>query len=144
MKKIVSLLIIFLMFFVSGCKTTATKITTVEELDDLLGESDVLKYDIRLTDACEEGHIPGFMCMGPVSEEEKDSKIEQIITNIKTLYQNMNKKIVIIDEDNASAIYILNSLKSAGYHNLYYFDGGYNQYVALKGESFIPETGCNC
>lgn len=145
-KKIISFLLIFLMIFVVGChkdkNVEINKIIDIVEFDELINEKGVLKYDIRSTAVCEEGHIPSFMCMGSNNVDNK--KLDEIIKNIKLLYSDKDKKIVIIDEDNVNSLYILNALKEDGYKQLFYFDGGYNSYKEKKGPSFVPEVGCNC
>lgn len=108
------------------------------EFENIFDEA--LKYDIRSTDDCEKGHIPSFICMGGVSDNQK------LVDTILVTIQSKDKSIVIIsyenDTDRLNEIFQL-LIKNKCY-NLYSFSGGYENYVNLKGESFIPEEGCDC
>ena len=60
MKKIISLLVLFV-FILVGCGNEKYKsVKCVEDFDELIGEAGVLKYDIRSEEECEKGHIPSF------------------------------------------------------------------------------------
>lgn len=139
-------LLIILLLMVSAVLVSCGKeikinaINDVNEFDNLITEEGVLLYDIRLSSVCEEGHIPYFMCMGPAIENEG---YDSIASNIATIYPDLNKKIVLIGEDDI-VIDVLNELKEKGYKNLYYYVGGYNKYANDKGPDFVPSVGCDC
>ncbi len=132
----VIILIVFVLIsimFVS-CKKSASKIKDVNEFDGLF--QDALKYDIRSNDECEIGHIKGFLCMGG---EGLDSVCDTISTIIKD-----KKRVIILMGTEDDCLYVFNYLGKKGYKHMYYFEGGYENYVSLKGDGFTPEVGCDC
>lgn len=135
MKKVILLLLIcFVCVFVISCNEEPTKIDDVSLFEELFDGA--IKYDIRTEKECEDGHIPGFMCMG---EKDRDT----LIKNIDLVALNKEQKIILIGNEE-DVLYILNKLSKKGYKYLYYFAGSYDGYATKKGESFIPETGCGC
>ena len=142
MKKILVLLLIFASLFLVSCEKEIeiNAIDNVNEFDELIKEEGVLLYDIRIISICEVGHIPYFMCMGP---EEESEGYNSIASNIAIIYPDLNKKIVLVGEDDI-VLRVLNTLKEKGYKNLYYYVGGYDKYASDKGEDFEPSVGCDC
>ena len=137
--------LLYLVFFLVilcvslGCKKKDPEILSdIDEFEILF--SDALKYDIRDIDDCEKGHIPSFLCMGGVTSDEK------LVDTILLTTKSKDKKIIIIsyenDFDRINNIFSL--LQKEKYYNLYSFEGGYENYVKLKGDSFVPEEGCDC
>ena len=91
------LLILLSIFLLCGCREKGINaISDVDKFDKLIETEGALLYDIRLTSACEEGHIPYFMCMGPSEESEGYLKIAD---NIEIIYPDKNKLIVFVGED---------------------------------------------
>ena len=133
---IIITLIISIMFL--GCHKKASYITDADEFDKLF--SGALKYDIRDTSSCEEGHIPSFLCMGGISDNDR------LVETIKISAESKDRVIIIIStgDDKARVDEIFKLLNKEKYYNLYSFEGGYENYVQLKGETFVPEVGCDC
>ena len=117
-----------------SCRAKPVKVSDVTEFEKLF--SGAIKYDIRDDASCEEGHIKGFVCMGST---EKDT----LIKNIDLVSLDDNQIVILIGEEE-QVLYIFERLSKLGHKNMYYFDGGYQGYVAAKGEGFVPETGCGC
>ena len=117
-----------------SCRAKPNKINDVEEFETLF--SGAIKYDVRDDSECEDGHIKGFVCMG---SKESDT----IIKNIDLVAIDDNQAIILIGEEE-QVLYIFEGLSKLGHKNMYYFDGGYQGYVAAKGEGYEPETGCGC
>lgn len=140
MKKGIFLLILSFVLLCSCKYKEINAINNVNDFDEIIATEGALLYDIRLSNVCEEGHIPYFMCMGPDDESEDYLKIAD---NISIIYSDKNKIIVLIGEDE-KVIEILNILKEKGYKNLYYYVGGYEKYASDKGPSFVPSVGCDC
>lgn len=140
-RKIILSFLLLIICLICACeKQGITKVSDINEFDNLINSSGVLLYDIRIKEECEEAHIPYFMCMG--SEEKDEKHLEQLIENINMLYEK-NKIIVFIGEEE-DILFVFKELEEDGYKKLYYFDGGYENYANLKGKDFIPATGCDC
>ena len=123
MKKIVLFIVIFLLVTcLVSCKEEPTKISNVKEFEELFNGA--IKYDIRSEEACEEGHIPGFMCMG-------STDLDKLIKNIDLVSLDSNQTIILIGSEE-DVLYVFNGLSKKGHKNMYYFDGGYEEYVAKK------------
>lgn len=135
MKKI-SLIIIALLisFMMISCKNKPIKVSDFNEFENLFEGS--IKYDIRTESECEDGHIKGFVCMG-------DKTAEELANNIDIVSKDNNQKIILIG-DEQEVLKVFDILSKKGHKNMYYFDGGYQQYASLKGEDYSPETGCGC
>lgn len=133
-KEIIIIVLLITGMFLISCKGRPTKISDANEFEQKF--TGAIKYDIRDENICEEGHIPGFMCMG---SKEKDT----LIKNIDLVAYDYNQVIILIGSEE-DVLYIFNALGKEGYKNMFYFDGGYEGYVAVKGEEFVPETGCGC
>ena len=135
MKKIVLFIVISLLVIcLVSCKAEPTKISDVNEFEALFNGA--IKYDIRSEEACEEGHIPGCMCMG-------STDLDKLIKNIDLVSLDSKQAIILIGSEE-DVLYVFNGLSKKGHKNMYYFDGGYQQYASLKGEDYSPETGCGC
>ena len=135
MKKLgLIIVLLFISFVLISCKAKPVEISDVDEFEKLFDGA--IKYDIRSEAACEEGHIKGFVCMGG---KENDT----LIHNIDLVTKNRDQAIILIG-DEEQILYIFEGLSKKGHKNMYYFDGGYESYVASKGEGYIPETGCGC
>ncbi|MDD3348569.1 MAG: rhodanese-like domain-containing protein [Bacilli bacterium] len=138
-------LLLFVLLFLGGChKKSINVITDVDDFDVLITTEKVLNYDMRLYSECEEGHIPGFMCFGPDIVEDYQMKIDKLVQGIVLLHTDKDQKIVVITSDDRYALNMLQALEVEGYTALYYYRGGYHQYVKDKQDNYIPETGCNC
>ena len=135
MKKIIFVLTIFLLSLVLvSCKEKPNKISNVQEFESLF--EGAIKYDIRIEEECEDGHIKGFVCMG-------DNDNDEIVKNISLVSLSKDQNIVLIGEEKR-VLEIFDALSKKGYKSMYYFDGGYQAYAQAKGEGFVPETGCGC
>lgn len=139
-KVILSFLLLIICFICACDKNGITKVSDVNEFDNLINKEGVLLYDIRIKEECEAAHIPYFMCMG--SEKKDEKHLEELIQNIEILY-GKNKIIIFIGEEE-DILFVFKELEKDGYKKLYYFDGGYETYANLKGKDFIPATGCDC
>ena len=135
MKKIAFLVLlsIFSICLIS-CESKAIEISDVNEFEELF--SGAIKYDIRSEKECEEGHIPGFMCMG-------ENDLDTIIKNIDLVSLNKEQKIILIG-NKEDVLYVFRGLNKLRHKNMYYFQGSYQEYASKKGDSFKPETGCGC
>jgi hypothetical protein len=141
-------LFLVLMFFLIGCdqeKVTVYLDSDVEAFDEILlniGNGHTKAYDIRSETSCIDGRIPGFFCMRTVDSEGIEKPLEEIASNLMLLIGNdYNYLIILMDEDGTSCHYLAEILANAGYRNIHYFQNGYESYVLLKGDSFIPEVG---
>ena len=135
MKKIgLVIVLLFISFVLVSCKAKPVKISDVVEFEKLF--EGAIKYDIRSEEECEEGHIKGFVCMG-----EKDN--DTLIHNIDLVSIDNNQTIILIGNEE-QVLLIFEGLSKKGHKNMYYFDGGYESYASLKGEGYVPETGCGC
>ncbi len=146
LKLIISIVGLIAIILFSGChKKNIRAISDAQEFDALITDEEVLKYDMRLRDECiEEGHIANFMCFGPDIVEDYSMKIEKLVHSILLSYPNKTKGIVVITTDDQYALMMLQALEIEGYTALYYYKGGYHQYVHDKQGNFVPEKGCNC
>lgn len=145
MKK-VSLLIVFisLTFLLLGCnEANVYDITTIQEFDEMIKLNDAVRYDLRSSKECEKGHIPRFMCMRTIDENGNLKELDEIIKNIKIIYDK-DKTIILIADDEETVKEVADKLTNNGYRNICYFKDGYQKYKEAKGDSFIPEEGCNC
>ena len=135
MKKI-GLLILLIVISCSliSCRAKPNKISDVDEFEKLFNGA--IKYDVREDNDCEDGHIKGFVCMG---SKENDTLIKNI-----DLVSIDNDQVIILIGEEEQVLYIFEGLSKLGHKNMYYFDGGYQGYVAAKGEDYQPETGCGC
>lgn len=140
MKKI--LLICIFVFLLNGCSRKANSVTEAEKLDELMLEK-VVAYDMRSLELCEAGHIKGFICVDYGSS--MDPK-EQVIYNITNKYSQYKKRdlILLIGQNTDEALEVAQQLSKKGFRKVYYFIGGYDEYVKQKGEEYIPEVGCGC
>lgn len=139
MKKIIiTLLFIFILV---GCKAQPHEISTAIEFDKIIAKS-VVRYDLRTYEECSDGHIPGFLCI----DNGDLSSVEQAIYNITNKYSNYKKSdiIVLISKNTIDAQEAASQLAKKGFKNIYYFRGGYDEYVNQKGDDFEPEVGCDC
>lgn len=144
-KWITNTVLLIVLLFCNGCyKKSINKVTDIEDFDLLIATEDILKYDMRLYSECGEGHISGFMCFGPDIVEDYQMKIDKLVDSISLSYTNKNQKIVVMTTEDQHALLMLDALKKKGYTALYYYEGGYSQYINDKQGNFIPETGCNC
>jgi len=144
LRLIISVLLFAVVFFLGCRKENINAITDFEELDRLIANEEILKYDMRLYEECSEGHIANFMCFGLDIVEDYQVKIEKLVKSILLSYPNKTKKIVVITDDDDYALLMLQALEKEGYTALYYYKGGYHQYVNDKQGDFVPEKGCNC
>lgn len=137
MKKII--IIFFLFFFLSSCSGGVTFYddNQIDEFDKLLLLENAIKYDVRIKEDCEKGHIKGFMCM-----RKSSSNVDEVCDIIKKLYPK-HKTIVLISEGNDAA-YLAKLLSQSGYKDVHVFKNGYLKYKELKNGSFVEEIGCNC
>lgn len=135
MKKIVLVIILFSACLVLvSCKAKPSKVSDAIEFEKLF--EGAIKYDVRSDSECEEGHIKGFVCMGGLNKED-------LVKNIDLVSKDNFQSIVLIGEEEL-ILYLFEELSKLGHKNMYYFEGGYQAYVAAKGNDFIPETGCGC
>ena len=139
-KRVCVLITIFLIsILMVSCKKKEVKyFNDVNEFENIFNNA--LKYDIRNNEDCEKGHIPSFMCMGGVTDNQK--LVDTILVTIKS----KDKNIIIISYENDTERLneIFELLIKNKCYNLYSFYGGYENYANLKGEEFTPEGGCDC
>lgn len=135
------LLVIILVIFLVGCSKTSHEIIDATAFDEIVNRA-VVKYDLRSYEECEAGHIPGFICVG-VNDSDP---IEQAIYNITNKYSDYKKSdiIVLIASNQGDAKLAASSIAKKGFKKVYYFSGGYSEYVRQKGDEFVPEVGCDC
>lgn len=141
MKKI---LIIPILIFLIGCSRTPHAINNYQDLDTMLtkrsqGEySEVVVYDLRDGGTCYDGHIKGFTCIF----YQNHFTIDDIYQNINIVY---SKKaiIILICEDGTKSLTLATRLTQNGYHKVYYFVGGYQEYQN-QNPNYVPEIGCDC
>lgn len=102
-----------------------------------------IAYDMRSLELCEAGHIQGFIC---VDYGSSMSPTEQVIHNITNKYSQYKKTdlIILIGDDTSDSQEVAKTLAKKGFREVYYFIGGYDEYVRQKGEDFVPEVGCGC
>lgn len=133
-KKIILLLLLMFICILFACENEKiTKVSDINEFDKLINSEGVLLYDIRKKEECEKGHIPYFMCMGLEDD---------LVENIKLLYST--KKTIVFIGSESDILLVFNELEKNGYKNIYYFEGGYENYAKLKGDDFVPAVGCDC
>lgn len=125
----------------NGCNNNSGGIVEVERFNEILSVQNAKKYDLRDYDECGSGHINGFACIMAPNIDGSIRSIEDIIEIIK--FEKKNQYILLICNDGSKSQYICNSLKKSGYRNVYYFEGGYDNYVTLMGDQYKPEIGCN-
>lgn len=135
MKRIIFLLILsFFTICLISCRSKPIEISDVNEFEELFNGA--IKYDIRSEKECEDGHIPGFMCMG-------ENDLDTIIKNIDLVSFNNEQKIILIGNEE-DVLYVFNGLSKLKHKNMYYFKGGYLEYTSKKGDDYKAETGCGC
>ncbi|MDD3999807.1 MAG: rhodanese-like domain-containing protein [Bacilli bacterium] len=142
------LLVLFLFFFLCGCKNKEIIVYSDDEINDfdlILIQAQTHKsktYDLRSEEDCRRGRIPGFFCVRSVNSKGIKKSLDQIAADLKLILgTDYNYLIVLIDEDGSEASYLADKLFSQGYYNIHYFESGFDQFVKLKGEEFVPEIG---
>jgi len=151
MGKLVLVLVLFLScFLITGCSLKEIHVYSddeIEEFDKLVsnGKTKTKMYDIRSESVCIEGRIPGFICMRPTNSQGEERTLDKIFDYlILVIGDEYGYRIILMDNDGQDSRYIAEKLLDKGYYNVHFFSSGYNRYVELKGDSFIPEVGdCN-
>lgn len=141
------LILIMMLLLLSACGRTKGKVyedADIAEFDKVLmrvGDGKTKAYDLRSYDDCVAGRIPGFFCMRTM-RDGKERTVEEIATDlILLLGKKYNHLIIVVDYDGTDARRFAEIMNASGYYNIHYFAGGYDRYVALKGDDFVPETG---
>lgn len=145
MKKLFLLIMISMVFILSSCsgKVYSYNQDNIEAFDLLIENklnglySQALAYDLR--ENCDLGHIEGFSC---IRVAESGLTKEDIINMI--LSYDLEAVIILICNDGVESSQIAKYLKKEKYKSVHYFEGGYISYCEIKGDSFIPEIGCDC
>lgn len=149
MKKTINLLLLILLFLLSGCKTQG-KVYYDDDIDDFdkiltcIGDGNTKAYDLRSYYDCIEGRIPGFFCMRTIRDGVERS-LDEIADDLIILLGNKyNFRIILMDYDGKNCRYFTELMNEFGYFNIHYFKSGYHRYVELKGDDFVPDVGeCN-
>lgn len=135
-------LVLILLILLSGCTYKAKAISNYQEWDKLISsrKDNSLAYDLRDASSCLEGHISSFVCIFYSSDKTIDlKKVEENITKI----YNKKTLILLICADGLDSSQMASSLAGKGYKKVYYYVGGYNQYI-IDNPNFEAEIGCNC
>mgnify|MGYP001073565795 CR=1 FL=1 len=146
MKHIIPFLLFLLLL--SGCKSkeiTVYQDADISKFDEILmniGNGNTKAYDLRSMEDCREGRIPGFFCMRTINSNNEVRSLERIHSDLKSLLGNdYDYLIILMDYDGQEAAKLASLLFADGYYNIHYFESGYQEYVDLKGDLFVPETG---
>lgn len=142
---IISSILIVISFMLCSCtsKPISYDVNSISSFDEIITNDKAVRYDLRDPRVCEEGHIPNFMCMRKKAEDGTLNSLDELASNIRMIY-NKDKIIVLVSEDGEDARILATKLYSMGYDNIHYFSLGYEDYKEAKGDTFIPEVGCNC
>jgi len=143
------IMLFVVLFLLSACKSQG-KIYKDEDIDDFdrilnyIGNGNTKAYDLRSYNDCVAGRIPGFFCMRTI-RSGKVRSLEEIASDLMILLgDKYNFRIILIDYNGEDARHFTELMNNSGYYNIHYFAGGYNRYVELKGNDFVPEIGeCN-
>jgi hypothetical protein len=144
-------LIVLLLAFLCGCKNKEITVYQDEDLTDFdhmlenIGDGTTKAYDLRLLESCREGRIPGFFCARTVNSQGEVKTLARIRDDLKLLLgKDYGRLIILMDESGEEASQLASMLFAEGFYNIHYFQSGYQRYVELKGNTFVPETGeCN-
>lgn len=138
------LIILLFLLTLTGCQVRVTAIADYKTLDSLISDkkagkfTQAVAYDLRAGTDCEAGHIDGFMCIFYYQTFTIDSLLEHVINLYGT-----TTTIILICEDGQTSSSFATSLQDQGYKNVYYFVGGYREYVN-QNKDFTPKVGCEC
>jgi len=133
-----------ILFFGIGCKKQGQVYDEVDGFNKVLtkiGDGKTKAYDLRHYDDCISGRIPGFYCMRTIFNEQERSIEELASSLILILGKKYNFCIILIDYDGTDSLEFKDIMNKAGFYNIHYFASGYQVYVELMGEEFIPATG---
>lgn len=138
------LLVIVLLILLTSCTSSPKAINDYVKLDAMLekraqGEyQEVVVYDLRDGKICFNGHIKGFTCIF----YQTDLSLDDVYNNINIVYSK-KAVIILICEDGSKSLSLAQRLVNDGYHKVYYFAGGYQEYLN-QNPNIIPEVGCDC
>ncbi len=131
-----------------GCRSKEIKVYADEEIADFdallqtASKSNAKRYDLRHQEHCRAGRIPGFFCARTNDSKGQEVSLDEIVENLKIILGKERKRLIIlVDYDGNDANYVATKLFQEGYHNIHYFESGYECYANLKGSEFVPETG---
>lgn len=145
MKKLFLVLLSMIVFLLSSCSARVYKYNqnNIDRFDLIIENklnglySQALAYDLRKD--CDDGHIDGFTCVRVLENSLTKDEIIRMISSY-----NKDAVIILICRDGLESSEIANILKRKNYKSIHYFEGGYNNYCEIKGDSFIPKVGCDC
>ena len=136
------------LFLLVGCGKAEIHVYSDDEIDDFdklltnIGDGNTKAYDLRSEEICFLGRIPGFFCVRTTNSLGEEKTLDTIFEHLTLLVGNdYQYLIILIDDDGEDSAYLANLLVAAGYKNVHYFANGYNRYVEIKKEIFVPETG---
>ena len=108
--------------------------TSIEDLNVMLAEKEVVLLDVREVEEYEAGHIPGSFNI-PIRELGKNLD----------LLPDLNADVMVICKGGARAMLAMASLNVLGYNNARMLKGGYDGWVGADlpttTEAFVPAAG---